>query len=313
MADDYYAHLCRRLVSAGIRVAVDTSGPALLAAVAAGPTVVKPNREELAEAVGAPLRSVGEAVEAAQVLRAKGAGTCWSASAPTARCWCRSTASSPATRTSSEPRSTVGAGDALLAGYLAAGADGPAALAEGLAWAAAAVALPGSRMPAPRPDPPHRREPARPHEPVPTPRLIRLTELHETPDPRIRRLKEKRKSMSNFTPTATGTDARARIQRFGGYLSGMVMPNIGAFIAFGLITALFIPDGWTPNADLAEMVGPMIVVLIPTLVAYTGGKMVHGQRGAVIGAVATFGAVVAAADPVDLADGSSVLPFGGRS
>jgi PTS system mannitol-specific IIC component len=118
--------------------------------------------------------------------------------------------------------------------------------------------------------------------------------------------------MSNFTPAATGTDVRARIQRFGSYLSGMVMPNIGAFIAFGFITALFIPDGWTPNADLAEMVGPMIVVLIPTLVAYTGGKMVHGQRGAVIGAVATFGAVVAAADPVSLADGSTVLPFGGQ-
>jgi len=118
--------------------------------------------------------------------------------------------------------------------------------------------------------------------------------------------------MSNFTPTVTGTDVRARIQRFGGYLSGMVMPNIGAFIAFGFITALFIPDGWTPNADLAEMVGPMIVVLIPTLVAYTGGKMVHGQRGAVIGAVATFGAIVAAADPVAVGDGTSVLPFGGQ-
>jgi PTS system mannitol-specific IIC component len=118
--------------------------------------------------------------------------------------------------------------------------------------------------------------------------------------------------MSNFTPAATGTDVRARIQRFGSYLSGMVMPNIGAFIAFGFITALFIPDGWTPNADLAEMVGPMITVLIPTLVAYTGGRMVHGQRGAVIGAVATFGAIVAAADPVALKDGTSALPFGGQ-
>jgi len=118
--------------------------------------------------------------------------------------------------------------------------------------------------------------------------------------------------MSNFTPAATGTDVRARIQRFGSYLSGMVMPNIGAFIAFGFITALFIPDGWTPNADLAEMVGPMITVLIPTLVAYTGGKMVHGQRGAVIGAVATFGAIVAGADAVAVGDGTSVLPFGGQ-
>jgi PTS system mannitol-specific IIC component len=118
--------------------------------------------------------------------------------------------------------------------------------------------------------------------------------------------------MSNFTPAATGTDVRARIQRFGSYLSGMVMPNIGAFIAFGLITALFIPVGWTPNAQLAEMVGPMITVLIPTLVAYTGGRMVHGQRGAVIGAVAAFGAIVAAADPVALKDGTTALPFGGQ-
>jgi PTS system mannitol-specific IIC component len=118
--------------------------------------------------------------------------------------------------------------------------------------------------------------------------------------------------MSDFTPAVTGTDARARIQRFGSYLSGMVMPNIGAFIAFGFITALFIPDGWTPNSDLAEMVGPMIVVLIPTLIAYTGGRMVHGQRGAVIGAVAVFGAIVAGVDPVKLADGTVVLPFGGQ-
>ena len=118
--------------------------------------------------------------------------------------------------------------------------------------------------------------------------------------------------MSNFTPAATGTDVRARIQRFGSYLSGMVMPNIGAFIAFGFITALFIPDGWTPNADLAEMVGPMITVLIPTLVAYTGGKMVHGQRGAVIGAVAVFGAIVAGSDAIAVGDGTSVLPFGGQ-
>jgi PTS system mannitol-specific IIC component len=118
--------------------------------------------------------------------------------------------------------------------------------------------------------------------------------------------------MSNFTPTVTGTDLRARVQRFGSYLSGMVMPNIGAFVAFGLITALFIPDGWTPNDEFARMVGPLITVLIPTLIAYTGGKMVHGQRGAVIGAVATFGAIVAAADPVGLPDGTSVLPFGGQ-
>ena len=149
VTDDYYARLCRRLVSAGIRVAVDTSGPALLAAVAAGPTVVKPNREELAEAVDAPLRSVGEAVEAAQVLRSKGAHDVLVSLGSDGALLVSEQGVVSGDAHVAEPRSTVGAGDALLAGYLAAGADGPAALAEGLAWAAAAVALPGSRMPAP--------------------------------------------------------------------------------------------------------------------------------------------------------------------
>jgi len=98
--------------------------------------------------------------------------------------------------------------------------------------------------------------------------------------------------MSNFTPTATGDGVRAGIQRFGARLSGMVMPNIGAFIAWGLITALFIPDGWIPNADLAQMVGPIITFLLPILIGFTGGKLVHGHRGGVVGAVATMGVVV---------------------
>ena len=68
--------------------------------------------------------------------------------------------------------------------------------------------------------------------------------------------------------------------------------NIGAFIAWGLITALFIPTGWVPNEGLSEMVGPMIVSLLPILIGYTGGKMVHGHRGGVIGAVVTTAIVV---------------------
>jgi PTS system mannitol-specific IIC component len=97
-----------------------------------------------------------------------------------------------------------------------------------------------------------------------------------------------------------GTGARARVQRFGGYLAGMIMPNIGAFIAWGLITALFIPTGWTPNADLAELVGPMITYLLPLLIGYTGGRMVHGQRGAVVGTVATMGVIVGSDVPMFL-------------
>ncbi|RSL34818.1 PTS mannitol transporter subunit IICB [Salibacterium salarium] len=90
----------------------------------------------------------------------------------------------------------------------------------------------------------------------------------------------------------SGSTIRAKVQRFGSFLSGMIMPNIGAFIAWGLITALFIEDGWTPNADIATLVGPMITYLLPLLIAYTGGKMVHDTRGGVIGALATIGVIV---------------------
>lgn len=106
--------------------------------------------------------------------------------------------------------------------------------------------------------------------------------------------------MSEYTPTVTGTGARANIQRFGGYLAGMIMPNIGAFIAWGLITALFIPTGWLPNAEFAVLVDPIVKVLLPILIGYTGGRMVHGQRGAVVGAVATMGVVVGAESPMFL-------------
>ena len=100
-----------------------------------------------------------------------------------------------------------------------------------------------------------------------------------------------------YTPAVQGTGLKATVQRFGGYLAGMVMPNITAFIAWGLITALFIPTGWLPNAKLAELVSPMISVLLPLLIGYTGGRMVYGQRGAVVGAIATMGVVVGSAVP----------------
>ncbi|GAA4083799.1 PTS mannitol transporter subunit IICB [Nonomuraea soli] len=103
-----------------------------------------------------------------------------------------------------------------------------------------------------------------------------------------------------YTPPVTGTGAKATIQRIGGYLAGMIMPNIGAFIAFGLITALFIPTGWLPNEEFAKLVGPIISTLLPILIGYTGGRMVHGQRGAVAGAVATVGLIVGATIPMFL-------------
>jgi len=84
---------------------------------------------------------------------------------------------------------------------------------------------------------------------------------------------------------------KERVQKFGRFLSGMVMPNIGAFIAWGLIAALFIADGWFPNETIAKMVSPMLSYLLPILIGYTGGKVVGGQKGAVTGALATLGAI----------------------
>ncbi|WP_238902195.1 PTS mannitol transporter subunit IICBA [Clostridium sp. YIM B02506] len=91
-----------------------------------------------------------------------------------------------------------------------------------------------------------------------------------------------------------------KVQVFGKFLSGMVLPNIGAFIAWGLITALFIPTGWIPNEYFAKLVGPMITYLLPLLIAYTGGKTVGGQRGGVIGAIAAMGVIVGADMPMFL-------------
>ena len=102
----------------------------------------------------------------------------------------------------------------------------------------------------------------------------------------------------SYTPPVQGTGLKAHIQRLGAFLAGMIMPNIAAFIAWGLITALFIPTGWLPNAKLGALVSPIIHVLLPVLIGYTGGRIVHGQRGAVVGAVATMGVVLAADQPM---------------
>lgn len=103
---------------------------------------------------------------------------------------------------------------------------------------------------------------------------------------------------------------KAGVQKFGKFLSGMIMPNIGALIAWGLITALFIPTGWLPNDRLATLVDPMITYLIPLLIAYTGGKMVWGVRGGVVGTIAAMGVIVGADIPMIL--GAMIMgPFGG--
>jgi 1-phosphofructokinase len=144
---DVYARLCHRLDEAGIRVAVDSSGPALVSAVAAGPALVKPNREELAEAAGRPIASLGDAVDAAKELRTLGAGAVLASLGADGAVLVEADAVTVGEAPVASSRSSVGAGDALLAGFLAAGGRGAGALAEALAWGAAAVCLPGSRMP----------------------------------------------------------------------------------------------------------------------------------------------------------------------
>ncbi|MCD8822279.1 PTS mannitol transporter subunit IICB [Staphylococcus gallinarum] len=87
-----------------------------------------------------------------------------------------------------------------------------------------------------------------------------------------------------------------KVQAFGSFLSSMIMPNIGAFIAWGFIAAIFIDGGWWPNKDLSQLAGPMITYLIPLLIAYSGGRLIHEMRGGIIAAVATMGVIVALPD-----------------
>ncbi|TKC14947.1 PTS mannitol transporter subunit IICB [Robertmurraya kyonggiensis] len=110
--------------------------------------------------------------------------------------------------------------------------------------------------------------------------------------------------------TQDKSNVKVKIQKFGSNLSNMVLPNIGAFIAWGLITALFIDTGWWPNEDLAKLVSPMITYLLPLLIGFTGGRMVHDIRGGVVGATATMGVIVGTDIPMFL--GAMIMgPIGG--
>ncbi|MGW2372810.1 MULTISPECIES: 1-phosphofructokinase [Kitasatospora] len=149
LAPEWYAELVGRVHAGGARIALDTSGPALLAALTARPDVVKPNREELAEAVGRPLATLGDAVDAAGELRKLGAQQVLASLGPDGMLLVAEEGSWYGTAPVTAVRSDVGAGDASLAGFLGAGGSGPRALAAALAHGAAAVQLPGSVMPTP--------------------------------------------------------------------------------------------------------------------------------------------------------------------
>jgi PTS system mannitol-specific IIC component len=115
-----------------------------------------------------------------------------------------------------------------------------------------------------------------------------------------------------LTTPSGGGGARIAVQKFGTFLSGMIMPNIAAFIAWGIITAFFIETGWTPVAGLGGfgtdadgvpnvgLVGPMIRFMLPLLIATQGGRMIYGVRGAVVAAVAVMGVIISTDQPMFL-------------
>ncbi|MEU6575473.1 1-phosphofructokinase [Streptomyces sp. NPDC046805] len=149
LAPAWYADLVARAHAAGARIALDTSGPALLAALRERPEVVKPNAEELAEAVGRPLMTVGDAVKAAEELREMGARAVLASLGSDGQLLVDGEGTWYGNARVDAVRSNVGAGDASLAGFLIAGGSGPEALASAVAHGAAAVRLPGSVMPTP--------------------------------------------------------------------------------------------------------------------------------------------------------------------
>ncbi|MFC2284307.1 MAG: PTS transporter subunit EIIC, partial [Corynebacterium matruchotii] len=87
------------------------------------------------------------------------------------------------------------------------------------------------------------------------------------------------------------------------------MPNIGAFIAWGIITAFFIPKGWTPNEKIATLVEPMVYYLLPILIAYSGGRLIYEIRGGVVGAIATMGVVLGTSSPVFIGEDGNGSPM----
>ncbi|MER7807399.1 1-phosphofructokinase [Streptomyces sp900116325] len=149
LSSQWYAELVARSHRAGARIALDTSGAALIAALPERPDVVKPNAEELAEAVGRPLETVGDAVKAAEELRERGARAVLASLGADGQLLVDGTGTYFGSARVDAVRSNVGAGDASLAGFLTAGGRGPAALAAAVAHGAAAVQLPGSVMPTP--------------------------------------------------------------------------------------------------------------------------------------------------------------------
>lgn len=115
--------------------------------------------------------------------------------------------------------------------------------------------------------------------------------------------------MTTATASEKKGGIRVAVQKLGTFLSSMIMPNIGAFIAWGIITAFFIPEGWTPNEKIGTLVSPMVTYLLPILIAYSGGRLVHDVRGGVVGAIATMGVILGTSSPVFIGEDGSGSPM----
>jgi 1-phosphofructokinase len=147
MPADFYARLVDEGHRRGVKVGVDTSGLPMTKALLAGPDLVKPNAEELADVTGMPVTSIGEAVAAARRLQEQGARAVLASLGADGALLVEATRVTHGEAAVDKVESAVGAGDSLLAGFLAAGGAGEKALASALGWAAAALRQPGTRMP----------------------------------------------------------------------------------------------------------------------------------------------------------------------
>ena len=147
--EDLYARLVTAIRNVGVHVAVDTSGAALEAVLPSGPDLLKPNRDELAAVSGTPVETLGDVIAGAEKLRSYGVRAVLVSLGADGAVLVEDAGAVHAETPAIVPRTTVGAGDALLAGFLSAGGQGPEALAEAVAWGAAACRLPGTAMPGP--------------------------------------------------------------------------------------------------------------------------------------------------------------------
>ena len=145
LSDRFYAEVAA-CVPGKVRVAVDADRAALRAVAGSAIGLLKPNHAELEELVGRPLATFGDVADAASDLVAGGAAGVLVSLGPDGALFVDRDGASHAEASIDDLANPVGAGDALLAGFLAGGAK-PSALPTAVAWSVAACRAAGTRMP----------------------------------------------------------------------------------------------------------------------------------------------------------------------